>query len=45
MDNETVNQETNGAGAAGTGKTFTQAELDAIVSDRLARERSKYARL
>ena len=25
------------------GKTFTQAELDAIINDRLTRERSKYA--
>lgn len=25
-----------------TGKTFTQAELDRVVSDRLARERAKY---
>ena len=24
-------------------KTFTQAEVDAIISDRLQRERSKYA--
>jgi hypothetical protein len=29
--------------AEGTGKTFTQAELDRIVADRVARERSKYA--
>lgn len=38
---------TAGAGQAagtnqGTEKTFTQAELDAIVSDRLKRERTKY---
>lgn len=46
---ETVNQEANAASAAKTtpaaqsgGKTFTQAELDAIVADRLARERAKY---
>ena len=46
---ETVNQETGAAGAAAqatpaqpAGKTFTQAELDAIVADRLARERAKY---
>ena len=34
---ETVNQET------GTEKTFTQKELDQIVSDRLKREKEKYA--
>lgn len=41
--NETVNQEnaTNNQ-VATEEKTFTQAELDAIVSDRLKRERSKY---
>lgn len=46
---ETVNQETGAAGKAAqttpeqpAGKTFTQAELDAIVADRLARERAKY---
>lgn len=46
---ETVNQGTQAAGAAAqrppeqsAGKTFTQAELDAIVADRLARERAKY---
>ena len=46
---ETVNQATHAAsGAAQTppeqtaGKTFTQAELDAILADRLARERAKY---
>lgn len=46
--NETVNQENatnNAPDAAGAadGKTFTQAELDAIVSDRLKRDRAKYA--
>lgn len=30
------------AGATGAGKTFTQADLDRIVSERVARERSKY---
>lgn len=47
---ETVNQGANGAAAAASttpaaqpgGKTFTQAELDAIVAERLARERAKY---
>lgn len=40
---ETVNQEnaTNNQ-VATEEKTFSQAELDAIVSDRLKRERSKY---
>lgn len=44
MEN-TVNQgnETNNTPNGGAEeKTFTQAELDAIVSDRLKRERSKY---
>lgn len=36
---ETVNQENNEA----TEKTFTQAEVDAIVGDRLKRDRAKYA--
>lgn len=35
---ETVNQENQ----ANETKTFTQAELDAIVQDRVKRERSKY---
>ena len=47
---ETVKQEANAAASAAQttpaaqpgGKTFTQAELDAIVADRLARERAKY---
>jgi len=46
---ETVNQEAQAAAAAAqttpaqpAGKTFTQAELDSIVADRLARERAKY---
>ena len=46
---ETVNQDAKAANAAAqttpeqpAGKTFTQAELDAIVADRLARERAKY---
>ena len=38
---ETVNQEQTTPEAPE--KTFTQAELDSIVSDRLQRERSKYA--
>lgn len=38
MNEETVNQETNA-----TEKTFTQDELNAIVGERLAREREKFA--
>ena len=38
------NDNNNTAGAGNeTGKTFTQAELNAIVEARLARERDKYA--
>lgn len=40
---ETVNQETNGT-APQQEKTFTQAEVNGIVSDRVAREREKYAK-
>lgn len=40
--NETVNQEKM-ENEAPTGKTFTQAEIDEIISDRLRRERLKYA--
>lgn len=39
--NETVNQDTNDT-AVQPEKTFTQSELDAIINDRLRRERSKY---
>lgn len=39
---ETVNQE-NQIGAEEEGRTFTQAELDRIVAERLTRERAKYA--
>lgn len=43
MANETVNQETaTTIEEAVTEKTFTQAELDQIISDRLKRERDKY---
>lgn len=38
---ETVNQENQTTET--TEKTFSQAELDAIISDRLKREREKYA--
>lgn len=41
---ETVNQEVNGTAAAQQeNRTFTQDEVNAIVADRLARERAKYA--
>lgn len=33
----------NAGQGAGGGKTFTQQELDAIIADRLSRERGKYA--
>ena len=43
MDNkETVNQETAAINEGSAEKTFTQAELDQIISDRLKREREKY---
>lgn len=43
--NETVNQETTqtAAGEQQTERTFTQAEVNSIVADRLNRERTKYA--
>ena len=42
--NETVNQEMNeNAPAQQENRTFTQDEVNAIVADRLARERAKYA--
>ena len=41
---ETVNQETTPAAEGQqTERTFTQTEMNAIISDRLNRERSKYA--
>lgn len=41
---ETVNQETNGTAAeTQEQRTFTQEEMNAIITDRLNRERSKYA--
>lgn len=39
---ETVNQE-NQATEEATGKTFTQEELNAIVQERLTRDRAKFA--
>ena len=43
--NETVNQETvtTAAGEQQEPRTFTQAEMNSIIADRLARERAKYA--
>lgn len=42
--NETVNQAQNGTAAAQQEeRMFTQAEVNAIVADRLTRERAKYA--
>ena len=41
MANETVNQEVETTTEA-TEKTFTQAELDQIIGERLKREREKY---
>ena len=41
---ETVKQETTpAAGEQQTERTFTQAEMNAIIADRLNRERTKYA--
>ena len=42
MEKETVNQE-SATGTETAEKTFSQSELDAIISDRLKRERDKYA--
>ncbi|MBQ3979969.1 MAG: phage capsid protein, partial [Lachnospiraceae bacterium] len=39
---ETVNQDTQQT-AAEPERTFTQSEMDAIIRDRLKREREKYA--
>ena len=39
--NETVNQDNQAT--TNTGKTFTQDEVNAIVTDRLTRDRAKYA--
>lgn len=41
-NNNTVDNATQGAPAEPE-RTFTQAEMDAIISDRLKRERAKYA--
>lgn len=40
---ETVNQEANETAEKAPERTFTQAELDATIGERLARERAKYA--
>ena len=44
MSEQTPNQvDKNGTQAASAEKTFTQAEMDAIIGERLSRERAKYA--
>ena len=43
MNEETVNQEKTGSEEQNDNKTFTQAEVNAMVSDRLKRERAKFA--
>ncbi len=40
---ETVNQENNTANETQEERTFTQSQLDAIIQERVARERGKYA--
>lgn len=40
---ETVNQENNTANGTQEERTFTQSQLDAIIQERVARERGKYA--
>ena len=40
--NETVNQETATVEESVEEKRFTQAEMDKVIADRLARERQKY---
>ena len=42
MADETVNQETTST-AQEPDRTFTQAEMDAVIADRLRRERAKFA--
>lgn len=42
MEKETVNQETATEVNDSAEKTFTQSELDQIISERLKREREKY---
>lgn len=42
-DDDSGSDDTGTEAGAGDGKTFTQAELDRIVADRVARERAKYA--
>lgn len=43
MAEETVNQETTQTAETQPDRTFTQAEVDTIIGDRLKREREKYA--
>lgn len=42
MPDEDKNDGAPGNGQASTNRTFSQSELDAIIADRLTRERSKY---
>lgn len=42
-NNQTVDNATQGATAEQAERTFTQAEMEAIIGERLKRERSKYA--
>ena len=42
QDVETVNQD-NGSGEQAAERTFTQAEVNAMVQERLSRDRAKYA--
>lgn len=43
MAEETVNQGTHTTGQTQPARTFTQAEVDAMIGERLSRERAKYA--
>ena len=43
MPETTPQVDNNATQGAAAEKTFTQAEMDAIIGDRLARERAKYA--
>lgn len=42
-ENATIETVNTGETQTSTEKTFTQSQMDAIIGDRLARERSKYA--
>ena len=43
MPEDTIQVEENATQGAPAERTFTQAEMDAIIGDRLKRERAKYA--